>query len=403
MKNNKNIFDKVLHFLLLGHDTNNTKKKISSHIKVKCNKLEKYTGNLFISVLLLLVFVYLYTLLLDKMVFNTDPCSNTNEINKRQLKRGTISSILISLSFGIINSSVDAFGEVDGATSTALFGLFLGGTIGYIGDIMLGSDNGWRITSKSLKDGFNYGMGSLSTSKFKRYIVSLALDTFISLILFSVAYPILLKTPYFRCFPSIANGFASAIISTLTFQVFVNKSRFMWAYPDINTDPASWIPTPTMFLIVVLAGIIFMKVDTSTTIGTAVGINNPIIKFWLVISLFLLLAWLSLNNEATEIPKYTIKEEIMNKNLVETVSENTELSSKDIIEKNNIGKLYFTIILLIAVLGTMITTKSKYKGIILITSFIICLIISIALFMVNPEYNNVSFPMDGTNNSICIS
>ena len=65
-------------------------------------------------------------------------------------------SIVFSLVFATINSGVDAGVKVDAGTSTALFGYLLGGAVGFIGDQIIGTDQGHRIYKNKHKKNNEY-------------------------------------------------------------------------------------------------------------------------------------------------------------------------------------------------------------------------------------------------------
>tara|TARA_B100000427_G_C15481610_1_gene583282 strand:+ start:269 stop:1375 length:1107 start_codon:yes stop_codon:yes gene_type:complete len=362
-----------------------------------CSKIEIYIGNAILMVFIIIVLIYLYYKIYDTNIYNTNPCSTDEEIKNRQLNRGIVASIIVAIIVGTINSSTDHFANVDPSTSTALLGMVLGGTIGFIFDILLGSDNGWRITKHNKADGINYAFGTLATPKFQRYLVTLLLDIFISLIIFSIGYTILLKYPYFRCYPSITNGIISAIISILTFQIYANSTRFLWAYPDINSNSDNWIPSFIIFICVIISGVIFMKVNTSPGNIPEKGINHPDIKFYLFITALLLITFISLNNEDEATPKYNINRYIKDGKVIEEATTNNYLNTKDIINKNNIGKVIFIIILCVTIFGTFSTSTSYYKSTIMVILSIIIIILSILLFIIYPKYSQII----NAENNIC--
>ena len=127
--------------------------------------------------------------------------SDNEEVNKnKKVERGLIASIFTSVGFGIVNGLVDGVGKVDPSTSTALFGLLLGGTFGFLFDNSLGTDIGLKTyQNDGLSNGFNYTMGNLATSKYGRYIVTMLIDMFVSLILFKPLYEFLSTKIFFAC------------------------------------------------------------------------------------------------------------------------------------------------------------------------------------------------------------
>lgn len=219
-------------------------------------------------------------------------------IDERQKKRGQYISILMSIFFGGFNTIMDGFGQVNSATSTALFGLLLGGTVGFMCDIGYASDTGKRtIDNDGFSEMMDYVFATLASGKYTRFLVVTLIDTFISLMLFSVAYPILLKLPVFRCFPSVTNGFISALIAVITFQAYANQTRFEYAYPDPKATPSQVTPTVIILLVTAVTATTFLKVNTMTAVDEGYGIdvqgiNHPTIKLILVMLVFTLLTGL---------------------------------------------------------------------------------------------------------------
>lgn len=204
---------------------------------------------------------------------------------KRQQSRGTVASILVSLSFGLINFLVDYFGNVDPATSTALVGMTYGGTLGFLMDNALASDSGWALCrTQSPLSAWKYALGAMATGRYIRYGVTVLLDLFISLILFKPLYSSINSLPFFRCGKSaIANGLSSTIIGLLTFQAYANVTRFTWAYPTTDSQTnRNWIRGGTMQVLVSIAAIVFLISNTQVNPGER-GINMPKVKLYVAL------------------------------------------------------------------------------------------------------------------------
>jgi hypothetical protein len=201
--------------------------------------------------------------MMDVWQFNED--ASDEEKNRRQGWRMTFVSIVFSLLFGTINSGVDGYAEVDSATSTALFGYLLGGTLGFIGDIMIGSDKGQRIMSnKGIGEATRYSISSLASGKFMRFQVTVLLDIFISLLIFSRLFDTILdKSTFFQQNSALANGMCSASIGMITFQAYTNNTRLLWAYPDKKSkSKETWINSTSISIATVLAAVLFMVTKT---------------------------------------------------------------------------------------------------------------------------------------------
>ena len=223
-----------------------------------------------------------------------DDCTDAEKL-WRQEQRGTIASIICSVTMGTLNVLVDEYGKVNAATSTALIGLIFGGTLGFVMDNSIGSDTGWMLwNEKSPLSSWKYGLGKLISASYIRFAVTVLLDVFISLIIFKPMYNIVCELPFFRDgHQSLANGVVSTIIGMLTFQAYANVTRFSWAYPSTDSQTSSrWIGSGTMQLAVSIAAASFLAADTKA-IRDESGINTPKVKLVFVICSFILLTILS--------------------------------------------------------------------------------------------------------------
>eukprot|EP00940_MAST-03C_sp_MAST-3C-sp2_P001604 g1604.t1 len=214
----------------------------------------------------------------------SDP-TYSEKLNKRTKDRGTVASILASLTFSLtVNASIDAVGRIDPSTSTVMIGMLLGGTWGFVLDNMLGSDEGFREYKWSSASGMTYGIGSLGTSRYARYLITIIFDMFFTVILFKVLYVRVVRLAGFsaRGREWIANGLCSFVISFLTYQ-----TRFEWAYPSGIEDVRNqWISGQSMILFTVIMSMVYLVTESRTRIGEK-GINDPPIKLLVVIMTFL--------------------------------------------------------------------------------------------------------------------
>ena len=352
-------------------------------------KLANRTGYICLSVCLFGLGVFLTSKITNKDTWEIDPCSDPEEIGRRQMSRGTVASIIAAVTFGALNALLDSQGSVDSATSTALIGLLLGGTVGYLADNMIGTERGMRLWKNSKRDSINYAFGVLASAAYSRYLVTVLLDMFISLCIFSVIFPWLLTKPFFNCHPALANGIVSAIIGMATFQAYTNQTRFLWAYPDRNTTEKQQMDSNLIYIAVVLAGVIFMQTNTCAGFMRSVsgeikiqkhceGINNRNVKGWLMIGLLLALTCMSYlkwsdapiaystvqtfykKGQTPRTPPDAIgiyEEESTDGTLVTSVYSNPELSPKTILNKAVIGKIMFIALLIITVGATVRTSK----------------------------------------------
>ena len=253
----------------------------------------------FLGLCTLAFFIYLaYTMSLSGLwgMENTiqdmsDPDWST-KMKLRNKERGTAASLLTAASFSLtINGMLDKFGLIDPSSSTVFIGMTLGGTWGFVLDNMLGTDEGFREYLWSSRGGMAYAMGQLASERYSRYIVTLLLDMFFTVILFKLLFPKLVQLAGFTVKGRewIANGFTSATISILTFKVYANMTRFEWAYPS-GTEHAinQWISGQTMVLITVAMNMVYLVAETRSRVGEP-GINDPDVKLAMTCFTFVML------------------------------------------------------------------------------------------------------------------
>ena len=161
------------------------------------NCKNKSTGFGVIGALVLFVLGYLFTQLRNKTTFDIKGLNEDRELTreeeilneKRKAKRGQLASIIIAVTFGIFNACVDNFGSVDAATSTALIGMTLGGSLGFLADNILGSEEGYTtFENKGWGSAVEYAFGKLASGNFSRYGITVLMDMFVSLILFEPTF-----------------------------------------------------------------------------------------------------------------------------------------------------------------------------------------------------------------------
>ena len=291
-----------------------------------CSAKTKKIGLILLGLVMIVgILLMVVPIVRKKGTFSTDVTSPDEEKNTRQANRGMLASVLVSIFFGGLNGFVDGTGNVDPSTSTALFGMLLGGTVGYLADNGLGSDTGLRIYQKEgIVPWMKFMFGKIATGSFLRYQVTILFDTFVSLILFKPLYEWMTTSlPFFKCpgYGSFANAILSASISMITFNAYANQTRFLWAYPDSNSQSKqTWIKGSTMLLATTVMSMIFLgtntiigynpeKITTGNVGGKEInvikihecfrnsgGLNSPKIKIILVVFVLGLLTFMSMTN-----------------------------------------------------------------------------------------------------------
>jgi hypothetical protein len=214
-------------------------------------------------------------------VRSTDPTSSTEEKSIRTKKRGQAASMCATVGFSIGASAVDAFAEVNSATSTALIGMLCGGTFGFIMDNAMGSEVGFDMWKRNPSDAMKYGLGTLTTGMYIRYIVTILFDMFISMIVYKPLFEVIRKLPYFNQAEEFKTNFVtSVLVGTLTFLLYTNMTRFDWAYPTTNVENENeFLGTREMMLATSVAAALFLsantKVESSEVTAGVVGEDPP--------------------------------------------------------------------------------------------------------------------------------
>lgn len=221
----------------------------------------------------------------DKNAMTYDEAATDDVKLARQQTRGTIASIAVAVSFGVMNFVLDWKGQVNPATSVALVQLCFGGTLGFLSDNFFGSDFGFALLrEEGAGAAWRHALGQLATASYLRYVLTVLLDVFITLILFKPLYVFASKLPFFRCGnQALASALSGVLIGIITFQAYANITRFGWAYPSTTSRTKSdWISGGTMQVCTALACVVFLTSDTQVNPGEP-GVNNPTVKLFVVL------------------------------------------------------------------------------------------------------------------------
>ena len=237
--------------------------------------------------------------------------------------------------------------------STALIGMTLGGSLGFLADNILGSEEGYTtFENKGWGSAVEYAFGKLASGNFSRYGITVLMDMFVSLILFEPTFKWLISggenSYFFGCDDStkaIANGVVSSIISMITFNAYANQTRFLWAYPDKGQENV--ISTPVILLAATTLSILFLISDTGKG-----GINSPNMKLVIVyttllsMSLLYMMGYMSPNVEEDEDDDDDLTK---GEKYLENQCNVRKFASK--------GKFAFLLIAIITLFGTYATRK----------------------------------------------
>lgn len=316
---------------------------------------------------------YLYTHYkkdLRKGILNTDIESTTIEKNNRQSTRGMIVSIALGVILAILNYNADKM-NADTPTSALLIGFIFAPMIGYMGDIGFASEQGLRLSiseeEKATRlfgllnqSGSDFVYGNLSDSKYIRYFLTVLLDLFISIPIYTIIVNQFAGSAYM----SMVSGLVSSFIGVITFQAYTNQTRFLWAYPDPDTDYNSWIQSSTILLATAIAGVMFLngpKVAVEDSIT-----NNAWFRISLVVLALSMMSIMYMANTLTAPRKNVIVPvRVTDSKGNVTISFKEESddipTEEEIMMKSNIGRVIFFLISTLCLGGTAMTIKADPK------------------------------------------
>lgn len=214
--------------------------------------------------------LYLGYLITQPSIWKTDPESTDEEKLNRVQQRGTfvslVSAILLSL-IGILMVQNCVHNDV----IEVYFGFLLAPVIGYVLDIGVGTDDGFRFAQQGrYGEWMRYMFASLWNFSFVRFVLTFVLDMFISKPLSAI-----LKGYTLASYETIARAtgligrldefirrnltsIVQSIVAFITFQSYTNQTRFLWAYPDDSLPPSERISSSVIMLAVAIASVVYL-------------------------------------------------------------------------------------------------------------------------------------------------
>ena len=350
-------------------------------------------------------FTSLIYLLLIKPLNTLKNPSELDEEEKIKEKnvRGGIASLTTTLMFAFINFASDNLGQADPSTSTALIGLLLGGTCGYIADIYFGTDVGFsRFNTNKLENldkineesigpkaqAFQYAIGNLVTANYLRYIITVLMDSFISLILLKPLLENIITKRFFMCGNNQAygNAIVSAVIGLITFQAYANQTRFQWAYPDPGTLTKTAIHPASIFMATTAFAVLFLLADTGST-----GINAPKAKLGIVC---FTLALLTLLNQIGADKSKNLTDNELSSDEINKLNENlfNDIMTGEMfgVPKKWAGLITFIVVSFGSVVLTLMSSIAPKNSVIMVGSYLIFFIIWTLLYFWNHSLPNAN-------------
>lgn len=213
--------------------------------------------------------------------------ASDEEKEERLEVRQTIASLFATICFSTLNATADGVAKIDAATSTVLIGMILGNTIGFIFDQVIASEEALQFREEDkdengLRQSMRYAFGSLVSSKFSRFFLTVIIDAFVSLIFFKVLYPKIYKLPGVTCLPDnfsrvLANFITTFLISVSTFMLYAQKLRSNWAYPPINLKTNEFkVSSELVLMFVTISAGLFAVTNTQLLPNeSSFSVNNP--------------------------------------------------------------------------------------------------------------------------------
>lgn len=211
------------------------------------------------------VIYLIISLVKTKSNWTTDDNSEVKTINERTANRGMFVSIISAIILSVVGGIMAAM-KVPENMIIINYGFILGPVIGYMLDIGIGTDDGYRKFKEDKEEWIKYVFSSLINTKFIRYIITVLLDLFISDpiqdILREQINPVreemisgnLYSSMIGNNLPSIIQG----IVGFITFNAYTNQTRFNWAYPSENLPDSQKMSTFLIGLSTAIAGALFI-------------------------------------------------------------------------------------------------------------------------------------------------
>jgi hypothetical protein len=315
------------------------------------------------------------------------------DINQRIKKRGLIASSLSTCIFVFINIFMTSMGKCDRATYQALVSMITAGMVGFILDNIFATEEGCNMLNQDDNKGLElsnfpktlkYALGTLYSPKFPRYIITIALDIFISLVLTDGLSEMITSLFYTPAMSSIVNITSMAIVGFTTFLTYANATRLEWAYPDTAkaTRTSDFIPSSTILIGTVVAGMVFLIWNRKDECGlpprgitSKTGKLTSIILTLLVISFTYQMGWLDPKPDQEVIFEIITKPDQEEKTVNTKVlpNPNIEVQEKDDWQAGLGIFMAFSIVMLIITFGQtnldVKNNKKQFVGSIILTCF----------------------------------
>ena len=261
--------------------------------------------------------------------WKTSP-ADPEEVKNRVAQRGLIASAITTIIFGFVNGIMTVRNQVNVPTYQALIGMVLSGLLGFVLDNAIATEQGCSILNgsgdvpqmKNLGESLKFGFSSIYSPKLPRYIITIFLDVFISLIMIDAIIKYSRHWYFFRRHKSLNGIIIMAFVGFTTFLAYANATRLQWAYPptDITYSTFEYIPTIVILLSTIMASIIFLIWKPLS--GPENGIVKKSNKVILIGILFVVIVIAYYNEWLDPKPDKQIVMSVENDNVVNTIITN---------------------------------------------------------------------------------
>ena len=253
--------------------------------------------------------------------------ADPDEIKNRIAQRGLIASAITTIVFGFVNGIMTVRNQVNVPTYQALIGMVLSGLMGFVLDNAIATEEGCSILNGSgdipkmenLGESLKFGFSSIYSPKLPRYIITIILDVFISLIMIDAIMKYSRNWYFFRRHQSLNGIITMAFVGFTTFLAYTNATRLQWAYPptDITYSTFEYIPTIVILLSTIMASMIFLIWKPLS--GPENGIVKKSNKVIIIGILFVVIVISYYNEWLDPKPDKQIVTVVENNNVVDTV------------------------------------------------------------------------------------
>ena len=352
-------------------------------------KVENIVGYTLVFIIFGAALALVISIIVNNEYWQTYP-DTPEKIRTRVAQRGLIASAATVLVFGLVNGLMTFKSKVNPPTYQAFVGLILSGMLGFVMDNAIATEKGCSIFNgggdnadiSNLPAALSHGFSTLASSKLPRYIITIFLDIFISLILTDSLSYYCRNMPFFRNNRATTDIIIMAVVSFITFLAYANATRLEWAYPPTDSvyTKFEYIPTSTILLSTIISGLVFLIWSPMDQLPA--GITKPFNKV-IIMSILITVIIISYYGEWLDpVPDTEIVQTVQDGEVVNEIINNKPDN------ENLIGGLFIYIVLtIILTIITMLTSHYRFSNFWYGMTFAIIVIILIPVFIGSPSFS----------------